>query len=786
MSDAFRNPSLTPAIRAADLVGRLSDRELLAQLGGWIMPYGTPPGTLRADGGADLTPKVDTALADGIGAISYVNMGLRPAAGVAWVNALQRRLVEGTRWGIPALFCEECAFGHIAYEATSMPAPSGLGATWDPALIERIYDGVARETRARGGTLAHTPVADLARDPRWGRSDESFSEDPVLTGALAASAVRGLQGGSGGPRATHLAATIKHFAGFAQSQGGRQCASVECGRTTLLNEILPPFREAVEAGVAAVMPAYPEIDGTPCHANRWLLTEVLRRDWGFTGLVTCDYGGVDKLMHGYHVVADLATAAETALRAGVDMDLPESRNYSLLLARMQNGEVRELVVAAVRRVLYLKFQLGLFERPYAEAAEAAAILGSPAQRSLAESAALAVPVLLQNHNQVLPLDARRHRRIALIGPHAEFKHLGDDRSGRVTIAEGFRAHLPPGVDVTIAQGCALTNLDHQQVTYLAETSGSGLTELQRQDVDPALAAILADARARELPLSAERAAIQAAADLARSCDVAVVCLGDSSHCLGENYTPARRCDRDDLGLPGNQLELLRSVKATGVPVVLVLLHGRAHALGAYLDQADAILDCWSLGEARGTAVARILWGLAEPRGRLNFTHPLTTGSIPCHYGQRPLGYAREYTFRDAKVAFPFGHGLTYTSFVLGPPAAPARLPAGESARVAVTVRNTGTRAGSCVVQVYLNDRVSSVTRPERFLVAWSRVELQAGEERLVEIEVPARRFAMHGSDGIERIEPGLFGIGVGLDSQTLVWTETDVVASAQQAGHGGA
>jgi beta-glucosidase len=771
MSDAFRDPALTPEARADDLLARLTPVEKLAQLGGWIMPY-----ALRAAEDPRLDDGITAALVNGIGTISYVNMGHGPAKGAAFVGALQRHLVEHTRLGIPALFCEECAWGHVAIGATAMPEPPAMGATWDADLVERCYTAVGRECVARGGTLAHTPVADLARDPRWGRSNESFSEDPCLTGALVAAAVRGLQGGPDGPQAGGMAATVKHFAGFAQSQGGRQMGTVECGRTTLLNEILPPFRAAVAAGVAAVMPAYPEIDGTPCHANRWLLQDVLRGRWGFRGLVTADYGGVNQLCEQMHLAATLADAAELALRSGIDMDLPEQRNFPELLPRLADPTIRALVDAAVRRVLELKLRLGLFERPYPDPQHAVAVVADPAHRALATEAATASVVLLQNRGDLLPLDGSRLRRVALIGPHTAYKQLGDDRPGRVTIAEGLRAALPAGVRLDIAPGCRLTTKDNVTPTYLAETAGQGLTTLQRMDVDPATAALFADARPQLLPAGSEDADIAAAVDLARGADVAVLCLGDSKQCTGENYSPTRRCDRDDLALLGNQLQLLRAVAATGTPIVVALCHGRALAIGEVLPLAHAIIDLWEPGEARGTALARVLLGLAEPRGRLPFSLPLTTGGVPCHYSQRPLGYAREYAFRDARVAFPFGFGLGYTTWSYAAPQAPAQSRIGESVTVTVAVTNTGRRSGSTVVQVYLRDEVAAVALPQLRLAGWVRVAADPGAQVEARIVLPASVFAYHDQDGRERTDPGAFAIMTGADSATVQSTVVELQA----------
>lgn len=754
--------TLAPRDRATALLKQLTPEEKIAQLGGWIMPY-----ALRSGAGPELDDAMKTAFASGLGTISYVNMGHPPAMGAAWVTALQRHLIENTRMGIPALFCEECAWGHVAIGATAMPEPPSMGSTWDPGLVERCYAAVGVECQSRGGSLAHTPVADLARDPRWGRSCESFSEDPMLAGAMVAAAVRGLQGGPDGPQPGHLAATVKHFAGFPQSDGGRQMGTVNFGRTALLNEILPPFRDAVEAGVAAVMPAYPEIDGVPCHANRWLLHDVLRGQWGFRGLVTADYGGINNLHQPQQIAETPLDAARMALEAGVDMDLPELKSFPLLIPLLDDPEIRALVDAAVLKVLELKFCLGLFENPYPDAARAIATTGAPAHHALAEEAALASVILLKNSKKLLPLDGSKLKRVALLGPHAALKQLGDDRPARVTIAEGLRAALPAQVALAVVPGCRLTTKDDVAPTYLAETANQGLTTLQRMDIDPSTAALFADERARVLPLDTEAAGIAEAVEAARNADVAILCLGDSKHCAGENYMPARRGDRDDIGLVGNQLELLRAVVATGTPIVVALCHGRALALGEVVPLADTIVDLWECGEARGTALARVLLGLYEPRGRLAFSIPLTTGSLPVHYNQRPIGFAREYAFRDAKIAFPFGFGLGYTEWSYAAPVAPASASIGDAVTVEVAVTNTGPRRGSTVVQCYLRDEFAAVSLPQLRLAGWARIEASPGETVTVRITIAPRAFAYHDATGFERTDPGAFTLFTGPSSGEL-------------------
>ncbi|MBD3239197.1 MAG: hypothetical protein GF331_01320 [Chitinivibrionales bacterium] len=755
--------------RVSDLLAQMTFEEKVEQLGGWFFPHGRPPGRID-DGRVVLNGDIQERMKLGLGTISVPNNALSPHDGALWCNALQRYLVENTRLGIPALICEECAWGHVAPEATAFPAPPSLAASWNPELTRRVFDAVALEAVSRGGSLAHTPIGDLARDPRWGRVRETFGEDACLASAMVAAAVTGLQGGPAGARPGYMAATIKHFAAFGESRGGRQMANVDVGKHVLLNELLPPYKAAVDAGVEAVMPSYNAIDGVPSHGNTWLLTHVLREAWGFAGVVTADYGAVDKMV-AMGTAHDSVESSRIALEAGLDMDLPHGDNYRALFAQQRSPRLEQRLERSVARVLTLKFKLGLFDAPYRDPSEAVRIVNCEDHRKLAIEAALQSAVLIKNDGNTLPLDSDRAQRIALIGPHAALKQLGDDRRGRVTCIEGIRKWAGPKVTIEHEPGCRLTTKDGINRMYLEETAETSLTALQDMDRDPAVAALYADALPQTLPYESEKELIRRAAALAARSDVAVLCLGESSHLIGENYAPNLRCDRDDISLVGNQLALLDAVHATGTPVVVILLSGRANALGGVVEKCAAILYMIEPGEAQGTAVGRILFGHAEPVGRLPWTIPLTTGSLPVHYSMHGFDYLRHYAFRDRNHAFAFGHGLSYTTFALGEPAAECEeISAGEPVAVHADLANTGARPGTAVVQVYLRDEVSRVMRPAQWLAAWSREALAPGETRTVRVEVPASAMAFIDADERSTIEPGWYGIGVGLSSDTVKWT----------------
>ncbi len=562
---------------------------------------------------------------------------------------------------------------------------------------------------------------------------------------------------------------MKHFAAFGQSNGGRQRGTVDMGPLAFRNEILPPFRAGVQEGqVSAVMPAYHAIDGVPCHGNRELLIDILREQWGFAGVTVADFGGVDQLNNLHHVVADDAQAARLGLLAGVDMDLPDGHSYSHLLAMLaSDAALCARVDEAVLHVLTLKFRLGLFDNPYADRQQALQIVNCPEHHQLSITAGQRSAVLLQNRQELLPLAPAALRRIAVIGPHASLPHLGPDRRGMNTIYDGICRRLGPRVDVRWAQGCRLTSKDGEVKAYLEETGQVAFSELQGDRAQAEMARLLADERPQMLPLALETQLIAEAVAVARDCELAIVCLGESRHCVGEDYGAARG-DRDSLEFVGNQLELLRAVKATGVKVIVLLVHTRALVLGEVVELADAILDLWDSGEARGEIAAGILFGDAEPGGRLPVTIPFTVGQLPCHYSQHAPDNQRGYAFRDAMHQFPFGFGLTYTNFQWGEPRLSAdAIAIGDGVEVTVAVTNSGRRAGSEVVQAYVTDCVGSVSRPRPQLQGFARVHLQPGETREVTIHLgpEAFRFINHALQ--EVIEPGEFLIGIGPDADRV-------------------
>lgn len=749
---AYKDASKPVDERVYDLLSRMTLDEKIAQLKAVLFPWGEEhfPVSLRDDGGIYKSDKYLAAAKHGLGAVAYIQFSLDIERSVAYIAALQRDMLENTRLGIPLLIQEECCHGHLAQQATVYPIPPALAATFDPPLVEKVFGAVGREARARGGSQCFSPVLDIGRDPRWGRMEETFGEDPFLVSRMGVAAVRGLQGGdelSG----DSIAASPKHFAGYGQSQGGRQGAPADIGPRALRDEILPPFECAVrEANARGIMPAYHDIDGVPCHANHELLTSVLRKEWQFDGVVVSDFGAVEQLATQHGVAADITDAARLALEAGVDMDLPWGASFGTLhMTAVDHPALLKCIDRSVARVLRLKFELGLFDRAVPDIAQARTVVHCDAHRVLALEAAREAIVLLKNQGNLLPLDESTIERIALIGPHARYLQFGgvSPHGCGVSILDGLERRLDGSVEVLWSQGCALTDSD-EPLPYLPERD---------ENASPAA-----------VPPELEQDSIKEAVETARKADVVVVCLGESSEITGESFKPTKSGDRASLELVGQQNALLTAVAATGIPVVVVLIHGRTLIIDKVVEHAGAVLDCWNPGEERGTAVAEALFGDYNPGGRLPVTVPRSVGSLPCHYYRRLKGAQKGYAFEGSSPLFAFGFGLSYTTFAysnlrLSSP----RLRMKRAVEVLVDIANVGERAGDEVVQLYVRDRIASVTRPAMELRGFKRVSLARGESTTVAFVLTAPDLACTGADMERTVELGEFDVMVGPNAAEL-------------------
>lgn len=742
----YRDPALPTADRVADLLSRMTLAEKVAQmLCLWkqrdqiLMPGSLIPNqqALREQCG------------DGMGQMarpSDLNGGLAPEALAELTNALQHFFVVETRLGIPVLFHEECLHGLVAHDATSYPQPIGLASTFNPGLVQEIFGAIAAAARCRGTHLALAPVVDIMREPRWGRAEETFGEDPYLSAQMGIAAVLGLQGNGDYKDKEHLLATLKHFTGHGEPESGANVGPANISERVLRDFFFYPFRQVVKkARPAAIMPSYNEIDGVPSHANTWLLKKVLREEWGYEGMLISDYfaitelhGKTDSVSHG--VAADKSEAALLAARAGVNIELPDRDCYPLLTGLVQSGHLAESVIdELVRPLLYYKFQMGLFEDPYVDLAKIRNSERLVRERRLALRAAQETITLLKNEGNLLPLAPARYRSIAVIGPNANREMLGG-YSGKPrfyrTVLEGIIEKCGSTTQVLYSEGCKLT------------VDGSWWQD----------EVILPDPEEN-------RAAIAAAAAVAQQSDLVILVLGGNEQTSREAWATNHLGDRTSLDLPGQQLELIQAVMATGKPIVLLLINGRPNSITAIEKEIPAILECWYTGQETGYAVADVLFGDYNPDGKLPVTIPRSVGHLPCFYNHKPSA-RRGYAFDDISPLYAFGYGLSYTTFALKNVRLDRSvISADESTSLRLEIKNTGSRRGAEVVQMYIRDKFSSVTRPVKELRGFCKVELAPGESREVVLAITPDDLAFTGMDMVHRVEPGDFEIMVGASSR---------------------
>jgi len=717
-SPAYKNPKLAPEKRTKDLLARMTLEEKAAQM---ICVWQQKTQTLVDVDGQFDPVKAGAAFKKGnglgqVGRLSDAGKGLDARSMAEVANDIQRFFLEESRLGIPVILHEECLHGHAAIDGTSFPQPIGLGATFDPDLIESLYAMTALEARARGAHQALTPVVDVARDPRWGRVEETFGEDPFLVSRMGIAAVRGFQGDATFRDKTRLIATLKHFAAHGQPESGMNCAPANVSERVLRETFLYPFEQAIRHGGAiSVMPSYNEIDGVPSHANRWLLRDVLRKEWGFRGYTVSDYYAIWELSyrpdtHGHFLAKDKKEACALAVEAGVNIELPEPDCYLHLVELVRKGVLKESQLdELVAPMLLWKFRIGLFDDPYVDPEYAAAVVGCGAHRRLALEAARETITLLKNEGGLLPLDAGAIKTIAVIGPNADKPMLGG-YSGKPkhcsTVLDGVKARVGKNVKVLYSDGCKI-----------AQPGSWNQDEVLPSD--PA----------------EDRALIAAAVRTARKADVIVLAIGGNEQTSREAWSLKHMGDRTSLDLIGRQDELMRALLSLGKPVVVVLFNGRPLSIREVADSVPAILECWYLGQETGTAVAEVLFGDVNPSGKLPITIPRSVGHVPAYYNHKPSA-RRGYLFDDVSPLFAFGFGLSYTTFEFSAPRlAKSRMRRDGSTRLSVDVKNSGTRAGAEIVQLYIRDLVSSVTRPVKELKGFQRVVLQPGETRTVVFEI---------------------------------------------------
>ena len=740
--EPWRDPSCPVDERVADLLSRMTMEEKVAQLGSvWMGASGEGDGVApMQDLFSDELPPLDELIKNGMGQLTRVfgSRPVDPAAGMRALTALQARVMAASRFGIPAVAHEECLTGFAAWTATIFPTPLAWGASFDPALVRDMARALGRTMHTVGVHQGLAPVLDVTRDPRWGRTEETISEDPYLVGLIGTSYVQGLQ-------SSGVQATLKHFVGYSASRAGRNMAPVSMGPREFADVMLVPFEMAIRLGDAySVMPTYPDIDGVPATGDPHLLGAVLRDELGFDGLVVSDYYAVSFLELQHAIAGSRAGAAALALAAGVDVELPSVRCYGepLRTAALAGDVPAEVVDRAAARVLRQKFELGMLDPGWspipgdAAGSNGGIDLDPPAQRALARRLAEESVVLVANDG-ALPLTPTK--RVAVVGP------LADDPLAF------FGCYSMPRHMRTSTDGAGV------QVATLLAALREELGE-ERAEVTYARGC---DVR------TADKSGFAEAVATARSAEMIVAVIGDEAGLFGRG-TSGEGCDVTDLRLPGVQEELLHALADTGKPVVAVLITGRPYAIGGVAGRLAAVVQAFFPGEEGGHAIAGVLAGRVVPSGRLPVELPASPGSQPSSYLRSRNAAAHSGSSVDPTPLFAFGHGLSYTTFGYSDLVVSADgVPTDGTVEISCTVRNTGDMAGTEVVQLYLSDPVAQVVRPVRWLAGFARVPLSPGEASRVVFRLHADRTSFTGVAGSRIVEPGDIGVAVGGASDSL-------------------
>ena len=747
---AYRNAKLPSARRVKDLLGRMSLEEKAAQM---VCIWREKAKTLVGEDGNFDHAKARAAFARGhglgqVGRPSDAGSGKNAREMARLTNAIQKFFVEESRLGIPVIFHEECLHGHAAVDGTSFPQPIALAATFNPELVESLFSMTALEARLRGAHQALTPVVDVAREPRWGRVEETYGEDPYLVSRLGIAAVRGFQGDGTFRGKHHVIATLKHFVGHGQPESGMNCAPANVSLRVLRETFLFPFKEVLKhAGAVSIMPSYNEVDGVPSHANQWLLREVLRKEWGFKGFLVSDYFAIWELgyrpeTHGHFVAKDKLDSCVQAVRAGVNIELPDPDCYLHLAELVRKGVLGESELdELVAPMLFWKFEMGLFEDPYVDPQEAERAVGCHAHRALALSAAREAITLLRNENNLAPLDRTKIKSIAVIGPNANRSLLGG-YSGvpkqNVTVLEGIQEKVGDRSRVFFSEGCKIT-------------VGGSWNQDEVVPSDP----------------QEDRQAIAEAVKVAQKADVIVLAIGGNEQTSREAWSLQHMGDRASLDLIGRQEELVRAMIGTGKPVIVFLFNGRPLSVNYVSQNVPVIYECWYLGQETGRAVAEVLFGDYNPGGKLPITFPRSVGQVPVFYNYKPSA-RRGYLFDEVSPLYAFGYGLSYTTFALeNLRLTKKRIKPDGATRVLIDVTNTGKREGTEVVQMYIRDLVSAVTRPVKELKGFRKVRLKPSETTTVALDITPDELSFYDRNMNYVVEPGEFEIMVGNSSRDV-------------------
>lgn len=715
-----------------DLISQMTIDEKIAQMRVFHANLGI---SLDDNDSLILSDKVKEKLKNGIAGIKNPGEHYSPERAAILNNKLQKYIIENTRLKVPAFFITESYNGVDAKGCTRFARPISLASTWNDSLVYRVYDCMGKEARLRGLHLTHSPEADIIRDPRFGRMSETFGEDTYLVTKMIEGAVNGLQGLNKGLKSTHIGAVVKHFAGYAQVAGGRNFASVEMSPLTLFDEILPPFKAAVQSsGALGIMASHGDINGVSCHSNGFLLNDILRNAWGFKGYVISDSNDINRLYSFMRTAETEEEAVVMALKAGVDIDLYSERAYSLLPSILEKQpDLIKYVDMAVRRVLNTKLKLGLFDNPYTDETQSSQIRDKSAV-CLAKKADEESVILLKNSNHVLPFSGVK--TVALVGPTLNANTM----QAFVDVADGrCRFVSEKGFHLTNQQG-------------MADGDGSG------EMVDVQLT-----------PPNTVRKGIDRILHVARKADVVVLFVGGDSFTSREAFFNNALGDRADINLVGLQDELIDKVCSLGKPVVGVLKHRRTLSVVNLSEKVDALLDCWELSEFGDEAVAKVLFGDINPSGKLPVTVPRTIGQLPFHYSQKAINNKKGYLFMNNAPLYPFGYGLSYTSFKYTNMSLDKNeISSRDSIIVSVDVINTGKVKGKEVAQLYIRDLYAQVIRPDKELKSFRKVEIAPGETKRLTFLITPEMLEYTGPDLNKVLEPGEFEIMIGGNSGDLL------------------
>ena len=738
---SYKNPNLPVKERVRDLLSRMTLDEKVAQLMG-----------LWNGGVEDFKPEIfndPVRMKEifGHGCHSIHPAPFKIKETVELRNKIQKYLVEETRLGIPAMFVDEGQHGLMRPESTVFPQAIGMACSWDTKLFEDVYTVIAHEMRSRGTHFALSPVIDVTRDPRWGRVEETYGEDPFLNGMLSCAAVKGLQGNKKGKVASnHVAATLKHLWGHGESEGGQNQGPSNHSIRVMRDYHLPPFRMCIQkVKPVAVMPSYNEVDGVPSHANKWLIRELLRKEMKFEGMIVSDYYGIDQLYNKHFVAEDDKEATRIGFNSGVQYEFPQGNLFKHLPRLLKKGKIKLADIdKAVVQTLTLKFELGLFENPYISPEDAIKISKKPEHKALALKAARESVVLLKN-DKLLPLKKGKYKKIAVIGPCARDPYFGGyagEPYKKIGLLDGIKEKVGKTAEVMYAEGCKLTtNLTTSYFNWKYDN-------------------IVFASREENLEL------IKKAVGVAKKADIVILALGENEHLCREAWAKTHIGDDMNLDLFGEQNELADAIISIGKPVVLYLMNGRPLSINKLAKEIPAILEGWYMGQETGYAAADIIFGDVNPSGKLTITIPKSAGQLPMYYNHKPSAQFMDYISQDINPLFHFGYGMSYTTFRYGAPRLKnTSIKPRGSTSVSVDITNTGKVAGDEIVQMYIRDKVSSVTRPVKELKGFQRISLKPGETKTVKMDISRESLAFHDIDMKYVVEPGEFEIMIGSSSR---------------------